>query len=130
MLSREKMAKAATEVAEHLQIIENIRALQTAQKEISNEIKAINQRHAELQVELRAFKAEVKFEALKETQIIVNAVQGSLNQRLETLSNKVAVMEATFFPGDRYRAQTSFGLGQEPLERTPQLESSKTAQDS
>jgi chromosome segregation ATPase len=125
MLSREKVANAATELAEHLKIIENIRSLQTAQKEVSDELRSISQRIFELQVELRALKAEVKFESLKEAQMTVNAVQGGLNQRLETLSNKMAVIEATLLPG-------SFGIDQRSRspESTRRIKSSETVQDS
>jgi hypothetical protein len=38
-------------------------------------------------------KAEVKYESLKETQSIMNAMQGGLNQRIEDLSIKVALTE-------------------------------------
>lgn len=93
-LNREKLAKAAAELHEHLQIIENIRALQVAQKELADEIRSMNGRITEIQVEIRALKSEAKFECLKETQAIVNAVQSGFNQRLETISNKVAVLEA------------------------------------
>ena len=90
----EKIAKAAKELVEHLQIIENIRSLQTSQKALADEIRGINERLFELQAEIRALKSETKFECLRETQQIVNAVQGGLNQRLKTLSNKMAVLEA------------------------------------
>src|SRR4051812_28379823 len=92
MLSREKIAKAARRLSEHLQIMENIRALQAAQKEMADGMGSINERISDLQAEIRALKAEIKFECLKETQGIVNAVQGGLNQRLEVLSNKMAVI--------------------------------------
>ncbi|MBL1257980.1 hypothetical protein [Methylocystis sp. Sn-Cys] len=48
----------------------------------------------EIEVELRVLKAETKLDALREAQAVVNAVQGNLNQRIEDLAVKVAVMEA------------------------------------
>jgi hypothetical protein len=93
MLSREKVAKAATELAEHLQIIENIRALQIAQKELADEMRRINERLTAVQTEIRAIKAETRIECLKETQQTVYAVQGGLNERMETISNKLAVID-------------------------------------
>jgi uncharacterized protein YlxW (UPF0749 family) len=91
-LSREGAAKAATELAEHLKLIDNVRALQVAQKELADEIRTINQRLFELHSEIRALKAETKFEALKEAQNIVNSVQSAFYERLEKLSNQVAVL--------------------------------------
>lgn len=93
MIGREKMAKAAVELAEHLQIVENIRALQIAQKQLADELNLINKNYNEVRAEISILRAEIKFEAIKETQIIINGVQGGLNQRLEAISNKLAVME-------------------------------------
>ncbi len=112
--NREKMAKAAAELAEHLTIIENIRALQTAQKELAEGMKSTNDRILELYAEVRALRAELKFECLKETQAIVNSVQGGLNSRMENISNRLAVMDA----------QLSGGAGS-----PPQIESKNTAED-
>jgi hypothetical protein len=42
---------------------------------------------------MKVLKAEVKFESLKQTQTIVDAVQGGLNQRIEALSINVALTE-------------------------------------
>jgi cell fate (sporulation/competence/biofilm development) regulator YmcA (YheA/YmcA/DUF963 family) len=94
MFSREKISKAASDLADHLQVIENIKALQQAQKELADAIKIIGERVREIQSELRALKAETTLEALRETQTIVNAVQGGLNQRIEDLAVKVALVEA------------------------------------
>jgi hypothetical protein len=66
ILSREKMAKAASELAEHLQIIENIRSLQTGQKELADALNSLGERFTQMQAEMHALKAETKFEALKE----------------------------------------------------------------
>lgn len=99
MFNRENAAKAAAELAEHLSIIENIRALQAAQKDLADDMKSTNDRVLELYAEVRALRAELKYECLKETQSIVNSVQGGLNSRLENVSNRLAVMDAQLSGG-------------------------------
>lgn len=94
MLSRNKAADLAQDIANHLQLPEQIRSLQTAQKEIADAIRRLEGRINEIEVELRVLKAEAKLDALREAQAVVNAVQGNLNQRIEDLAVKVAVMEA------------------------------------
>ena len=95
MFSRDKIAKAAAELADHLQVIDNIRALQTGQKELADAIKTLAGQVRDIQTELRALKAETRLEALRETQTIVNAVQGGLNQRIEDLAGKLALVEGS-----------------------------------
>jgi hypothetical protein len=94
VFSREKIAKIAGELADHLQVIENIRSLQTGQRELADAIKFIAGQVDDIQTELRALKAETRLEAPRETQGIVNAVQGGLNQRIEDLAVKVAIVES------------------------------------
>jgi hypothetical protein len=48
---------------------------------------------SDMQAELRAIKAETSMFAMKETQGIVNAVQGGLNQRIEKLAARLALTE-------------------------------------
>jgi predicted nucleic acid-binding Zn-ribbon protein len=90
---RQKIGEIAGDVAAHFQVIENIKSLQAAQKEMAVTIKELGDRIRDLQVEIKVLKAEVKYESLKETQSIVNAVQGGLNQRIEDLSIKIALTE-------------------------------------
>lgn len=93
MWGRDKIAQAAKELAEHLQVIENIKSLQEAQKKLADAIAALDQRLRNVEGELKVIRAEVRVDALRETQNIVNSVQGGLNQRIEDLAIKVAVME-------------------------------------
>jgi len=72
-----------------------LKSLQAVQKEMANTIRELGDRVRDLQTEMKVLKAEVKFESLKETQTIVNAVQGGLNQRIEALSIKIALTERT-----------------------------------
>ncbi len=93
MFSRDRIAKAAAELADHLQIIDTVRSLQVGQKELADAIKSLGEQVRDIQTDLRALKAETRLEALRETQTIVNAVQGGLNQRIEALAVKIAVVE-------------------------------------
>lgn len=93
MLGRDKIARAAKELAEHLQVIENIKSLQEAQKTLADAVNALDQRLRNLEIELKLIRADIRVDALRETQNIVNSVQGGLNQRIEDLAIKVAVME-------------------------------------
>lgn len=94
MFSREKAAKTTEELLEHLKLVENVRALKEGQREIVESLAALSDRMRVLETEMRALKAEIKFEALKEAQEIVTSVQGGLNQRLEDLAVRVAVLQA------------------------------------
>jgi cell fate (sporulation/competence/biofilm development) regulator YmcA (YheA/YmcA/DUF963 family) len=94
MWGREKIVEAAKELANHLQMVEHVKALQQGQKEISLAVASLNDRISEMEVTLRALKAETKLEAIRETQAMVNAVQGRFYERLEGLSIKVAAVES------------------------------------
>jgi len=93
MFGRDRIARAAADIADHLQIIENVRALQLAQKELADALKSVMSKISDMQAELRAIKAETAMFAMKETQGIVNAVQGGLNQRIENLAVRLALTE-------------------------------------
>ncbi len=82
MFNRAGLAKAASELADHLHVIDNIKALQTGQKELADAIPVLDERVRDLQLDMRTLKAETKLDALREAQAIVNAVQGGLNQRI------------------------------------------------
>ncbi len=56
-------------------------------------MRALDERVRDLQADIRTLKAETKLDALREAQAIVNAVQGGLNQRIEALAVKVALVE-------------------------------------
>lgn len=94
IFGRESVAKAAAELAEHLSIIDHVKALQVAQKELAVELKLTNDRILELFAEMRALRGELKYECIKETQSIVNSVQGGLNSRLDEVTSQVAVLDS------------------------------------
>ena len=91
--SRQKIAEAAKELADHLQVVEHIKTLQVAQKELADSIKVLGDRIREIEIEMRALKAETVLQAVRETQSIINSVQGGLNQRIETLAVQVALIQ-------------------------------------
>jgi hypothetical protein len=91
--SRKKIVEAAKEIADHLQLVENVKALQDGQKALADSIKALGDRIRAIETELRALKAETVLEAVKETQGIVNAVQGGLNQRIQTIAVQMALLQ-------------------------------------
>lgn len=93
MWSREKIGKAAQEIADHLALIENVKALQVGQKEIANAVAALGSRIGSIEGELRAMRAEIKLEALKETQQMLNSVQGAFHEKLTDITVRVSRIE-------------------------------------
>jgi hypothetical protein len=91
--NRDKVAKAAQEIADSLTIPENVKALQTAVKEVADAVRRLDDRLRVIEGELRAAKAEIRGDALRETQAIVNAVQGGLNQRIQEIAVDVAILQ-------------------------------------
>lgn len=94
MFSKEKIREVAQDIADHLQLVEHVKALQDGQKAIIEAMNALADRMKEIELKYPAVSAEIRLDALKETQAVVNAVQGQFNQRLENLAVDVAVMKA------------------------------------
>ena len=90
---RQKIAEAAKEIADHLQLVKNVKALQIAQKELTDANRALGDRIRAIETELRALKAEAVLESVRQTQSIVNAVQGGLNDRIQDLAVQVALAQ-------------------------------------
>lgn len=93
--NKDKVVKAAQEIANHLQMTDHIKALQESQKLLAQSVADLNNRVTGLETELKAIRAETLLASIDKTQSIVNSVQGNLNQRIQDLAIKVAVMEAT-----------------------------------
>jgi predicted nuclease with TOPRIM domain len=93
MWGRTRIQQAAKELADHLGMIENIKALQTAQKELADAHRELRSEVRELQAELKVLKAELRHEISIETHATINAVQGGLHDRLQALAVKVALVE-------------------------------------
>jgi hypothetical protein len=51
-MGRQKIAEAAKELANHLQVVEHIKALQTGQKELADSIAALGDRIRAIETEL------------------------------------------------------------------------------
>jgi hypothetical protein len=114
MFSRKQIAEVAADIASQLRVIDDIKALQVGQKELADTLELLGDRLRKVESELRALKAETILDALKETQAVVNAVQGSFNQRIETLAVKVALME-----GDRPKSMLIDGQAVQTTTKVP-----------
>ena len=93
MWPRDKIAQAAQEIADHLKLIENVKSIQIAQKELADAMATLDIRLRNIETTLRVSKAETLLEAITKAQDVVNSVQGHLSDRIETLSVKVALLE-------------------------------------
>lgn len=100
MFGRKQTAEIAKEIADGLLLIENVRALQEAQKEMANAIAAISDRLRDMEANMRALKAETKHESLKETQLMLNAVQGAFNDKLSDISIRLSHVERDLTVGE------------------------------
>jgi hypothetical protein len=89
---RDKVAKAAQEIADHLKLIEHVKALQTGQKDLAAAIARLDDRLRMIEAEIRSIRSETALQAVREAQSIVNAVQGHLNERIEKVAVDVAVL--------------------------------------
>lgn len=87
------IVEAAELIAEVRSAFARIESLQEAQKKMMDVIEQQDKRIRELEASLREVRSEVKFEALKETQSIVNAVQGQLYSEIKNLSVAVDRMD-------------------------------------
>lgn len=97
MFSRKDVAAAAKDLAAHLALVDDVAGLQKMQKEMADAIAKLNDRIKDVEVEMRALKAEVKFDAIKETQQLVNSVQGALYDKLTDLTVRVSQVEKDDF---------------------------------
>jgi uncharacterized phage infection (PIP) family protein YhgE len=93
--SRTKSAEAAEEIANHLRLVDHVKALQTGQKELAEAIATLSDRLGKIEAQMGQLKAETRLEAVKEAQSVVYAVQSNLNQRIQDLAVKLAVAEAS-----------------------------------
>ena len=91
--SREKIGKAAQEVADHLMLVEHVKALQQGQKQMADAIALIDLRLGRMEADMRAVSAEAKFEAIKEATHMLQSVQGAFHDKLTHLTVKVTQLE-------------------------------------
>lgn len=83
--SKDKVAKAAQEIADTLRVTEHIKELKKAQAELQDQIVFLDKRLTTIEAGLEKIGAEVKLEALRE-------VQGGLSQMQGTLFSKFSEM--------------------------------------
>jgi predicted nucleic acid-binding Zn-ribbon protein len=57
-------------------------------------VSLLGERILAMETEMRALRAEVKFDALKETQQMINAVQGGFNDKLTDVTVRISHLEA------------------------------------
>ena len=93
MVGLKDIAESAQGLHDLLLIREHLAAIKQSQTELSNALEALGDRIRKLETDFAVIKEQTKFEALKETQLIVNAVQGNIYQRIEGLTVKIALME-------------------------------------
>lgn len=87
------MAAAAKELADHLLLIDHVKALQAGQRELADAIASLGHRLHQMEAQVQTVRADTRLEAIREAQSVINVVQGNLNQRIETLAVKIAVQE-------------------------------------
>lgn len=93
MFSRKDIAAAAKDLAAHLALVDDVANLQKMQKEMADAIAKLNDRLKDVEAEMRVLKAEVKLDAIKETQQMINSVQGAFYQKLTDLTVRVSALE-------------------------------------
>ena len=120
MFNREKIGAAAQDIANHLHLVDHVKALQDQQKTLAQGLADLSEKLRDVQLEMRSLKSETKLEALKEAQGVVFAVQGGLNQRIEDLAVQVGVMRASAFPAP---------MAERPRRPNPELETVSTEAD-
>ena len=86
MAGIDTILKAADLISEIRRAFIKIENLESGQKHLADALTALDKRVRELEAGLREAKADIKFEAIKEAQMIVNSVQWQLYQRLNEVS--------------------------------------------
>lgn len=117
IFSKDKIAKTAQEIADTLQLVEHVKSLQQGQKEIVDAMAKLSDRMRDMEYSLKAIKAETLHEAAKETQQVLNSVQGGFYDRITRLTIQADRVE---------REVASLKVSPEPQ---PKIAISKTSSD-
>jgi chromosome segregation ATPase len=96
IFTRKGVAEAAKELAAQLAVVDDVANLQEMQKELADAIAKLNDRIKGLEAEMRALKAEVKLEAIKETHQMLHTVQGVFHEKLTDLTVRLAQVEGQY----------------------------------
>ena len=86
MAGLESILKAADMIADIRKALSKIDELQDGQRQLARAVETLDRRVREVESGLRETRAEIKLDAVKETQTIVNAVQGQLYGELRSLA--------------------------------------------
>jgi hypothetical protein len=90
---RDKIGKTVEEIADHLRLVDHVKALQEGQKELAAAIRVVNDRLTAMDAEFKILKAETQRDALREVQQAVNSVQGAFHDKLNNIATRVAIIE-------------------------------------
>lgn len=82
----ESILKAADLIADVRKAFSKIEDLQEGQRQLARAVETLDRRVREVEAGLRETRAEVKLDAVREAQSIVNAVQGRLYGELRDIS--------------------------------------------
>lgn len=95
MAGIETILKAADLIAEVRRAFSKIENLEAGQRQLSDALAALDRRVRELEAGLREARSDIKLEAIKETQSIVNSVQGHIYQEIKQVSIAVDRLSRT-----------------------------------
>jgi chromosome segregation ATPase len=82
----ESILKAADLIAEIRRAFAKIENLEQGQRRLADAVESLDRRVREIEAGMREARAEIKLDAIKESQTIVNAVQGQLYGELRRLA--------------------------------------------
>lgn len=86
MAGFESILKAADLIADIRKAFAKIENLEQGQRRLADAVETLDRRVREVEAGLREARAEIKLDAVKETQAIVNGVQGQLYGELRSLA--------------------------------------------
>ena len=86
MAGFEAILKAADLIAEIRRAFAKIENLEQGQRRLADAVEILDRRVREVEAGIREARAEIKLDAIKESQTIVNAVQGQLYGELRSLA--------------------------------------------
>lgn len=89
MAGFETILKAADLIADIRRAFAKIENLEQGQRQLADAVASLDRRVREVEAGLREARAEIKLDAVKETQAIVNSVQGQLYGELRQLAVQV-----------------------------------------
>jgi hypothetical protein len=81
--------KAADLIADVRKAFSKIENLEQGQRQLAGAVEALDRRLREQEASLRESRAEIRLDAVKETQAIVNGVQGQIYHELRSLAVSV-----------------------------------------